>query len=143
MRDYNDTKNTNFYKELNQVLRTQLPIVKEELASTLTKQKKAHSFNAPLSFISEFEKISHNIKWVLEIDFNEYEWSSKTIRPHYLGVNFCLEQVNKRVVFNYGIFNSFNETLEIRKPEEFVFETLNDETFVIRKLEEIGQFLGR
>jgi len=142
MRDYKEVKTTIFYNALNQLLRTQLPVIKEELETHLDEKMKAFDFKHSLFFENQFEKISHDLQWRLEIDFNDYQWSQKTIKPHYLGVRFYLEQMNERIVFNYNLYNSFNETLGIKKPEELKLINLQDTAFVFQKTKEIKAFLN-
>lgn len=134
-------KNTAFYKVLNTVLRERLPEIKNEVEPVLQKTRKDNKFDYPLTYIFDFERISHDIQWRLEVDFNDYEWSYKTVKPHFLGVFFSLEKGKDVTRFYYNIYNSFNEDLENNKTEEIEDTLLGNDVFIEGKQKELNQFL--
>ncbi len=109
MDDNNDLRSTFFYKELNQILRAQLPLVREKVEPTLIALKRAHQFIHPLTFICHFERISHDVQWRLEIDFDDYEWSETIVKPHLLGVFFSIRKELESAYLSFRVVNSFND----------------------------------
>lgn len=136
--------NSLFYEEINALLRNTFAIISEGVTPKHEELLKERKFNNPLRIICNFENVSlgiRNKQWRLELDFDDYQWSCKTMKPHFLTALVSIEVGKEVLHFKYQLCSSFNEGLKPMYSQEIEQQKLNDEEFVIEKLKELTQFL--
>ncbi len=144
--DYREkVRNGKLYLRLNNLLREQLPKIKTALSQELQSFLKNKQITKPLDVIYklEFHGWGQDTQWRIEIDFDDYEWSCETMKPHCLGAYIILEEVarKKTLHFSYQIYNTFNTKILKRESEKINEFQLFDGDFIERKLSEIDSFL--
>ncbi|WP_299435673.1 hypothetical protein [uncultured Aquimarina sp.] len=136
-------KQSKFYTELNSLLREQFDTIKRDIDPVYEQLLEERKFPYPLPIICQFEYKGweRNVQWRLELDFDEYQWSSKTIKPHFLNALVFLEIGTELLHFKYQLCSSFNDFLEPKETEKIELEKLNDTKYVSEKINEVQQFL--
>jgi len=134
---------TLFYQEINALIRNQFSEIKENITSKYTQLLTERQFHHLLPIINKFEFATWtgNRQWRLELDFDDYEWSNKTVKPHFLNALAYLETNKESIHFKYQLCSSFNEELQSAEIEKIAHEKLNDTDFVALKINELQQFL--
>lgn len=132
-----------FYKEINALLRKQLHAIKHDITPQYEQILKEKKFIHPLPIINQFEYAAWgaNKQWRLELDFDDYQWSYKTVKPHFFNAIVYLSVGKGTVHYKYQLTSSFNEELQSNDTEEIAIEKLNDIDFVSTKIKELNQFL--
>lgn len=138
-------KHSKFYTDLNTLLRAELPILKQAIEPDYYQFLAEKKFQHPLPIICQFEYASWggNRQWRLELDFDNYQWSSRTVKPHFLTALISVETGNDVIRCNYQLCSSFNDELKPMQPEKIAFSALNDPEFVAEKMKEVKQFLNQ
>ncbi|WP_108870055.1 hypothetical protein [Aquimarina aquimarini] len=136
-------KRSEFYIMLNTILREQLPKIKQRITPIYSQILKDRKFQHPLPIIYQFEYTTWggNSQWRLELDFDDYQWSNKTVKPHFLIAFVNIEIAKDEVHFKYQFGNSFNDALQPIQPEKIKIDLLNDAAFVAEKIKEVNHFL--
>lgn len=137
-------ESTLFYKKINALLREQFSEIKQIILPQYTQLLEDRQFNNPLPIISKFEYAiwGGNQQWRLELDFDEYQWSNETIKPHFLNAFISFDTTKECIHFKYQLCSSFNETLLPMEQQKIETKLLNDANFVSKKIEEVKQFLA-
>jgi len=137
-------ENTLFYKEINELLREHFAVIKEDITSQYELILKERQFNHPLPILDRYEYSSWggNRQWRLDLDFDNYEWSYKFIKPHFICAVVSFETTKGYIHFKHQLCSSFNEALLPMKPEKIEVEKLNSVYFVAQKKKEIQQFIN-
>jgi hypothetical protein len=132
-------KHSKFYTELNTLLRAELPILKEAIEPAYCQFLKEKEFQHPLPIICQFEYAAWggNRQWRLELDFDDYQWSYKTVKPHFLTALISVETGNDGIHFKYQLCSSFNDELKPMQTEKMAFSELNDIEFVEVKMKAV------
>lgn len=136
-------ENTLFYKEINKLLREKFKAVKEKIAPHYEQILKEQQFNYPLPIHDRYEYSSWggNRQWRLELDFDNYQWSNETIKPHFTNAVVSFDTTKDYIHFKYQLCSSFNEDALPMKPEKIEVKKLNNADFVAKKKDEILQFI--
>ncbi|MDH7447646.1 hypothetical protein [Aquimarina sp. 2201CG14-23] len=132
-----------FYKEVNALLRDQFSAIKQNITPQYEQLLKEREFPYPLPIICQFEYASwgRNKQWRLELDFDEYQWSNKTVKPHFLNALVSIEMGTEFLHFKYHLCSSFNDSLEPKETEKIPIKKLDDSRFVSEKIDALKQFL--
>ncbi len=135
--------NSLFYKEINTLLCNQFLAIKQNITPRYEQVLKNRCFDNPLPIIYQFESgySDRNRQWRLELDFDDYQWSNKTIKPHFLNALVFIEMGTNSIHFKYHLCSSFNDELEPMRSEKIEHQKLNDSVFVAEKIKELDQFL--
>ncbi|MFD2562863.1 DUF6304 family protein [Aquimarina rubra] len=136
-------ENTLFYKEINTLLRNQFSAIKQTIHHRYEQVLKERQFYHALPIICRFEYATWggNRQWRLELDFDEYQWSNETVKPHFLNALVYLSIGKELIYFKYQLCSSFNDELLPMEEEKIEIQKLNDTDFVTEKIEEVQQFL--
>ncbi|WP_299247397.1 hypothetical protein [uncultured Aquimarina sp.] len=134
---------TLFYKEINALLRDQFSVIQQNITPQYEQLLKEREFPYPLPIICQFEYASwgRNKQWRLELDFDEYQWSDKTVKPHFLNALVFIEVGTEWIHFKYQLCSSFNDSLEPKETEKIEIKRLNETEFVDKKIDEVQLFL--
>lgn len=132
-----------FYQEINTLLRKELSIIKNEINLSYEQLLSKKQFKNPLSIICQFEFTGRalNRQWRLELDFDNYQWSNKTIKPHFLMALVNIETSKETIYFKHQLCSSFNDASLPMESEKIELQKLNDTVFVSSKIHELKQFL--
>ena len=126
-------------------MREQFPVIRQNINPRYEQLLKGRQFQDPLALICQFEYKAaareRNPQWRLGLDFDDYMWSHKTVKPHFLIALVSLEIGNEVVHFKYQLCSSFNEALQTKELEKIEHQKLNDTDFVTDKIKELKQFL--
>ncbi|WP_025663117.1 hypothetical protein [Aquimarina megaterium] len=143
MDDLESVKKSKFYTELNAILRERLTKIKQNIDPAYEQILKEKQFNHPLPIICQFEYAAWglNKQWRLELDFDEYQWSNETVKPHFLNALVYLSVGTEYIHFKCQLCSSFNELLEPKETETIEIRRLNDVDLVTDKLNQVRQFL--
>ncbi|QKX04046.1 hypothetical protein HN014_03705 [Aquimarina sp. TRL1] len=143
MEEIEIVKKSKFYKELNTLLREQLTIIQQDITPEYEQILKEKEFQHPLPIICQFEYASWggNKQWRLELDFEEYQWSNETVKPHFLTAMVYLSVSAGYLHFKYQLCSSFNELLQPKETETIEIKRLNQTNLVKDKLNQVRQFL--
>ena len=143
MNEMQIVKSSLFYKEINVLLRDQFSVIKQNITPGYEQLLKERQFNHPLPIICRFEYASwgRNRQWRLELDFDDYQWSCKTMKPEFLTAMISIEVGSEAIHFKYQLCSSFNDALKPMESEKIRHEKLNDEDFVAEKTKEVERFL--
>lgn len=143
MNELEDVKHSKFYIELNTLLRAKLPKLKEDIDPLFNKILKEKKFQNPLPIVhqSEYAAWGRNSQWRLELDFDDYQWSYKTGKPHFLTALISMDIGDEVIHFKYQFCSSFNDELQSQQAEKIPLSKLNDIEFVASKMKAIKQFL--
>ncbi len=135
--------NSLFYKEVNVLVRYQFLAIKQNITPSYQQLLKNRDFDHPLPIIHRFEYASWggDRQWRLELDFDEYQWSDKTIKPHFLNALVYLSIGKESIGFKYQLCSSFNDELEPMQSEKIEHQKLNDADFVAEKIGQLNKFL--
>ncbi|WP_157638218.1 hypothetical protein [Flexithrix dorotheae] len=144
MNGVEDVKRSKFYTELNALLRAELPKVKEDISPSFKKILKEKKFQHPLPIVHQFEYAAwgRNSQWRLELDFDDYQWSYKTVKPHFLTALMSMDIGDDVISFKHQLCSSFNDELQPQQVEKIELSRLNDIEFVALKMKAIKQFLN-
>lgn len=136
-------KSSLFYKEINALLRDQFSVIKQSITPGYEQLLKDRHFDTPLPIICQFEcgYSNKNQQWRLELDFDEYQWSYKTVKPHFLNALVFIEIGTELIHFKYQLCSSFNDELDPMQSEKIEHQKLNDTPFIEGKIRELNQFL--
>ncbi|WP_378173985.1 DUF6304 family protein [Aquimarina sp. SS2-1] len=137
-------ENSLFYKEMNTLLRNQFSAIKQAIHPRYEQLLKERQFYHALPIICRFEYSSYggNRQWRLELDFDEYQWSNETVKPHFLNALVYLSIGKELIYFKYQLCSSFNDELFPMEEEKIEIQKLNDTDFVTEKINEVQQFLN-
>ncbi|EZH73452.1 hypothetical protein ATO12_16050 [Aquimarina atlantica] len=143
MEDLEIVKKSKFYTELNALLREQLTKIKQNIDPVYEQILEEKQFDHPLPIICQFEYASWggNKQWRLELDFDEYQWSNETVKPHFLNALVYLSISKESIGFKYQLCSSFNNILQPSEIEKIELKLLNDTDFVSKKIKEVERFL--
>ncbi|WP_299312669.1 DUF6304 family protein [uncultured Aquimarina sp.] len=135
--------NSHFYKELNTLLRSELSKMKQSINSQYEKVLKEREFQYLLPIICRFEYASWggNRQWRLELDFDDYQWSNKTVKPHFLNAFVSFDISKDFIHFKYQLCSSFDEILLPMEVEQIEIKMLTSVEFVSNKIQEVELFL--
>lgn len=136
-------KESLFYQEINSLLREQFPLIKEAITPAYEQILEENEFHHPLpiEYYFEYAAWGANRQWRLELDFDDYQWSNSTIKPHFLTALISIEIGNEVIHFKYHLCSSFNEGLASMETEKIEISKLNNDNFIIEKVTELKQFL--
>lgn len=136
-------RNSLFYKQLNVLLRKELDAIRRNITPQYEQILQKKKLEHPLPVICQFEfsSLGANKQWRLALDFDDYEWSYKTVKPHFLNAVVSLSIGSEFIHFKYQLCSSFNDALAPNETEEIAIKKLNDTSFVIEKIKEITSFL--
>lgn len=137
-------RNSLFYVSLNKLLREQFLAIKQQLAPRYKTLLHEIGHTNPLALICQFEMWPYQrvVQWRLELDFDDYQWSEKTIKPHFLNALVSLEIGEEVIFLKYQLCSSFNDVLEPMKAEKIAIQKLGDPAFVTEKMNQITNFLS-
>jgi len=133
-----------FYKSINILLREQFPKIKQKIHTKYEQILKERQFQYPLPIICRFEYSAWeggNRQWRIELGFDNYQWSNKTVKPHFLNALVYLEIGQEVIHFKYQLCSSFNDILQPIDTIKIVHQKLNDTDFVVDKIKEVQLFL--
>ncbi|NQY31367.1 MAG: hypothetical protein HRT69_18115, partial [Flavobacteriaceae bacterium] len=136
-------ESTLFYKTINALLRNQFPVIKQNINTKYEQVLKEKQFQYLLPLICKFEYSSWggNRQWRIELDFDDYQWSNKTVKPHFLNALVYLEIGKEVIYFKCQLCSSFNDELQLMDTVKISHQKLNDTNFVADKIKEIELFL--
>ncbi|WP_299602992.1 hypothetical protein [uncultured Aquimarina sp.] len=136
-------KESLFYREINTLMREQFPLIKGAIVPVYEQILEENEFHHPLRIEHYFEHAAWeaNRQWRLELDFDDYQWSNRTIKPHFLTALISIEIGKEVIHFKYQLCSSFNEELQPMETEKIELNTLNNDNIVIEKVAELKQFL--
>ena len=138
-------RNGELYAGLNEILKERLPKIKTNLQTALQAFLREKNFEHSLEVICqlEFHPWGQATQWRIEVDFGEYEWSEKIMKPHYLGASVMLEEVaGKRTLhFSFGNYNSFNPKTTKGHSEKIKETQLSNSDFIQLKINAVEVFL--
>jgi len=132
-----------FYKELNSLLRNQFAAIVKNITPQYEQLLKKRQFKHPLPMMCRYEYASWggNRQWRLELDFDEYQWSNETVKPHFLNAFVSIDVTKEFVHFKHQLCSSFNEKLLPMEVEKTSIKLLDETNWVSKKTEEIKKFL--
>ncbi|GFD83793.1 hypothetical protein KUL118_66550 [Tenacibaculum sp. KUL118] len=143
MNGLENVKRSKFYTELNALLRAELPKLKEDISPLFNKILKEKKFRNPLPIVhkSEYAAWGRNSQWRLELDFDDYQWSYKTGKPHFLAALISMDIGDEMIHFKYQLCSSFNDELQPQQAEKIALSKLNNLEFISSKMKAVKQFL--
>lgn len=136
-------RNGFFYKNLDNFTQEIFPNLKMILSEKLNIICQEQDFSKPLTFIDLYKIHTWEqcTQWILEIDFNDYEWSYNNMKPHFFGFVIMLEEIPKKreLHFSCSFSNSFSN-FATRIDSKITEDEFNNSAFLINKLDEIKSF---
>ncbi len=136
---------TKFYEELNRLLRKRLSMIEQGISRNCEQTLASKGLQSPLPLTTLFESSAYqsNRQWRLELDFGDYQWSNKTVKPHFLNALIYISAGKDSINLKYQLCSSFNDDLNPMAPQTIPLSLLNDSLFVESKINEVSDFLDR
>ncbi len=138
-------RNSIFYKSIDNFAKDTFPDLKRILSEKLNIICQEKKFPKSLHFIDLYEihKWEQCTQWILEIDFDDYEWSYDTMKPHFFVIIIMLEEVvgKKELYFSCSFSNSFSNfstKINIKITEK----EINNNEFISYKINEMKSFFN-
>lgn len=143
MKNLDRAKNTLFFRELDTLLKASLPRIQQAIEPELVHYLSENNFQTPLPLIYHtcYTAWGSNTQWRLELDFDDYQWSYETIKPHVLAAYITIEAGGDWINFKFQLGNTFCNLIEYQKPVKIDYMLLEDHAFVALRITEVNVFL--